>query len=178
MGKRSSRARIALAVPAFVAALAAGAAGAEAAGRKDGPFMANLKVGPAIKLDDFPTQFSMEVEVAYAVDRGNNAYIAFAPQFQFSDPATIINLPLAFQYDIELPVKGLYLYPRLAAGVGILLPRVGNTQAAFTLQPEFGIKYQVVDNFHIGFEPFSLPMYMADFFDLQYRLYFYGGIDL
>lgn len=177
MGKRSSRARIALAVPAFVAVLAAGSEAAEAAGRKDGPFMANLKIGPAIKLDDVPTQFSMEVEVAYAVDRGNNAYIAFAPQFQFSDPLTTINLPLAFQYDIELPVKGLYLYPRIAAGVGIFTGR-GDTQASFTLQPEFGIKYQVVDNFHIGFEPFSLPMYMTDFFDLQYRLYFYGGIDL
>ena len=158
---------------------------AEAAGgRKAGPFMANLKVGPAIGLDDLPTQFSLEIEAGIALDHAHNLYLSFPPQFQFSDGLTTIILPLSIQYDIELPVKGLYLYPKLNVGGAIFTGNgyLGrNVQGAFALQPEFGVKYLITDNVHIGFEPVSLPLYLGnkhDGFDIQYRLYFYAGIDL
>lgn len=157
-----------------------GSTGEAQAVEKKGPIMLNMKIGPAIKLDDIPTQFALEVEGAYAFDRAKNAYIGFNPQFQFSDPIITINLPLTFQYDIELPVEGLYLYPKINAGVAIHTGS-GDAAAAFALQPEFGIKYQIVDIAHVGFEPFSLPFYLGqkgNGFDIQYRLFFYGGLDL
>jgi hypothetical protein len=150
---------------------------------KAGPFMGNLKIGPAIRLDDIPTQFAMEVEIAGALDRGNDAYLGFNPQFQFSDGLTTINLTATFQYDIELPVKALYLYPKINAGLAIQAPNRGDAALGFALQPEFGIKYQLVEHAHIGAEPISIPLYLGNnryigAVDAQYRLFFYGGFDI
>lgn len=150
---------------------------------KAGPFMGNLKIGPAIRLDDLPTQFAMEVEIAGALDRGNDAYLGFNPQFQFADGITTINLTATFQYDIELPVKALYLYPKINAGLAIQAPNHGEAGLGFALQPEFGIKYQLVEHAHIGAEPISIPLYLGNNrylggVDAQYRLFFYGGFDI
>ncbi len=150
---------------------------------KAGPFMGNLKIGPAIRLDDIPTQFALEAEIAGALDRGNDAYLGFNPQFQFADGITTINLTATFQYDIELPVRALYLYPKINAGLAIHAPGAGEAALAFALQPEFGIKYQLVEHAHIGAEPISIPLYLGNnrYFggvDAQYRLFFYGGFDI
>jgi hypothetical protein len=155
------------------------------AAEKAGPFMGNLKVGPAIQLDDFPTQFALEVEIAGALDRNKSAYLGFNPQFQFADRYHIINLTGTFQYDVELPVKGLFLYPKINLGLNIYgIDNYRDPGLSFTLQPEFGIKYQVHKNFHIGAEPISVPLYMGGNagrgagFDAQYRIWFYGGFDV
>lgn len=151
---------------------------------KAGPFMGNFKIGPAIRLDEIPTQFAMELEIAGALDRGNDAYLGFNPQFQFSDGLATINLTATFQYDIELPVKALYLYPKINAGLAINAPtRGGDPALGFALQPEFGIKYQLFEHFHVGGEPISIPLYLGNnryigAIDAQYRIFFYCGFDI
>ncbi|MBL9023149.1 MAG: hypothetical protein JNL21_13195 [Myxococcales bacterium] len=178
--------RLGLAVSVAVGAIPLLESTAWAVGEeKAGPFMGNLKIGPAIRLDDIPTQFAMEVEIAGALDRGNDAYLGFNPQFQFSDGLATINLTATFQYDIELPVKALYLYPKINAGLAINAPtgRGGDPALGFALQPEFGIKYQLVEHAHIGAEPISIPLYLGNnryigAIDAQYRLFFYGGFDI
>jgi hypothetical protein len=143
---------------------------------KGGDFQANFKLGPAIKASrQAPrTQFAMQLEIMGAII-DDDGYLGFAPQFQFGD-FTIINLPMSFQYDIHLPVKNLYIYPRIQAGLG-MAPDAPGGYYAFTLQPEFGVKYQVHENFHAGMEPLSLPMYFGDPVFLQYRIYFVAGAD-
>lgn len=167
-----SSSTLAIAAPAF-------AVGEE----KAGPFMGNIKIGPAIRLDEIPTQFALEAEIAGALDRGNDAYLGFNPQFQFADSFITINLTVTFQYDIELPVKALYLYPKINAGLAINAVESRDPALGFALQPEFGIKYQIVEHAHIGAEPISIPLYLGNnryigAIDAQYRLFFYGGFDI
>ncbi len=141
---------------------------------KGGDFQANFKLGPAIHASRRApdTQFAMQLEISGAIV-GDDGYLGFAPQFQFGDLA-LINLPISFQYDIKLPVKNLYIYPRIEAGLG-MIPDAD--YYAFTLQPEFGAKYQFHENFHALVEPLSLPMYFGDPVFLQYRVYFGVGAD-
>ncbi len=142
---------------------------------KAGPWMANFKIGPALKITDRSvTQFAMQMEIAYAVIE-EDGYLGFAPQFQFGNRLTTITLPLAFQYDIHMPVENLYLYPRIEAGLAVFPD--SNLDPAFALQPEFGVKYQFHENGHAILEPLSLPMYIGEFTFLQYRIYFGVGAD-
>lgn len=85
-----------------------------------------------------------------------------------------------FQYDIELPVEGLYLYPKVNAGFWYATSGFrGDGVPGFMLEPVFGIKYQAHKNFHVGGEPVAIPMYMGDrFFSAQYHIYVFGGFDI
>jgi hypothetical protein len=146
------------------------------AAEKAGRFSGTLKIGPAIQIDDAPTQFSLSPEFGIALDRDYNAYLGLAGQFQFGDRFTTIAIPLFFQYDIELPVKGLYLYPKVNAG--FWYAATGDVPG-FMLEPVFGVKYQAHKNFHVGGEPLGIPMYMGDgFFSAQYHFYAFAGFDL
>ncbi len=172
-------------LPAVVLSLAAAAASTALASSafavnehpKGGDFQANFKIGPAIKASRSApsTQFAMQLEIMGAII-DEDGYLGFAPQFQFGNPV-LINLPISFQYDIHLPVKNLYLYPRIEAGLGMAPDAGGGGYYAFTLQPEFGVKYQFHENFHALMEPLSLPMYFGDPVFLQYRIYFGVGAD-
>lgn len=181
MPRSRSLARAFVVAASMVGALAYAENAEAAGGRKPGPFMANLKIGPAINLDTPPGahQFALELEFGVALDHAHNLYLSFPPQFQFGSDVITINLPISIQYDVELPVRGLYLYPKFNLGGAIFTGSgVPSAQGALTIQPEFGLKYLIVDNFHIGFEPISLPMYLGnthDAFGIQYRLFFYGG---
>ncbi len=196
MTRSRSFTRAVLGATALVTSLAASSSSAWALGEeKAGPFMANLKIGPAIDLDGPPgvTQFALELEAGIALDHKNNAYLTFTPQFEFGSfcggfdrfgcggrgSVTTIILPLGFQYDIEMPVKHLFIYPKINLGLGLFTG--GGTTAAFVLQPAFGIKYQLLKNFHFGGEPFSLPFFLGnkyDNFGAQYQIYLYAGVDL
>jgi len=175
---------------------------------KAGPLMGNIKIGPAVGLDDDfggvrggcggrfgcgyrHTQFALELEIAYAVDRGENAYIGFNPQFQVSDYFATINLTGTFQYDIQIAKKavdGLYIYPKVNAGVGIVPNGFGSclgrfcdgreADVYFTLQPEFGAKFNINKNFHVLAEPLSFPMYIGERFGAQYRFFIGCGFDV
>ncbi len=173
---------------------------------KAGPLMGNVKIGPAVGLDDDfggrgfrrgrdfyyrGTQFVAELEIAYAVDSGQNAYIGFNPQFQVSDYFAVINLTGTFQYDIQIvenKVKGLYIYPKVNAGVGIVPNGYGDFRGKsfcsgcdagvyFDLQLEVGAKFNIYKNFHVLAEPLSFPLYIGEQFGAQYRFLIGCGFD-
>lgn len=151
------------------------AAGADKAGR----VMINVKIGPAIALEnDARTQFALSPEFAVALDRKYNAYLGLGPQFQFGDYFTLINIPLFFEYDIELPVKGLFLYPKVNAGLSYWAYTWHYSERAFfMLEPVFGVKYQFHKNVHVGGEPIGIPLYLGKVFAAQYHLFAYVGFD-
>lgn len=160
----------------LAAALCLGLPATAHAADKAGRISGTLKLGPAVNIDDTRHQFSLSPEFAIALDRDYNAYIGVAGQFQFGDYFTSIAIPLFFQYDIELPVDGLFIFPKLNAGVWFLTQ---NDTAAFMLEPVVGIKYQAHKNFHVGAEPLGFPMYMnGDGFAAQYHFYAFGGFDI
>lgn len=188
------KAVVAVLSAAAVTALA-GSAEAKVGEEKAGPLMGNFKLAPAVSFGDvgyFGTQFAMELEIAYAVDSDNNAYLGFNPQFQFGGwSGATINLPFTFQYDIPIKsVKGLYLYPKINLGLAIFTNGGygycgrrgcygGNAEAAFTLQPEFGVKYNLFKNFHVLGEPLSFPIYIGDFGAFaQWRFWMGCGFDV
>lgn len=175
---------------------------------KAGPFMGNVKIGPAVGLDDDfggrgvrggpdplryyrGTQFALELELAYAVDAKENAYIGFNPQFHVSDYFAVINLTGTFQYDIQIienKLKGFYLYPKVNAGVGIV-PNDADFQGRgfcsgcdadvyFDLQLVFGAKFNIWENFHVLAEPLNFPLYIGEQFGAQYRFFVGCGFDL
>ena len=150
------------------------AAGADKAGR----VMINVKIGPAINIDDTRTQFALSPEFAVALDRKYNAYLGLGPQFQFGDYFTLINIPLFFEYDIELPVKGLFLYPKVNAGLSYWANTWRYSEKAFfMLEPAFGVKYQFHKNVHVGGEPIGIPIYLGRIVAVQYHLFAYIGFD-
>ena len=123
------------------------------------------------------TQFMIQFQGGLEVQR--DLYVTFIPAFGFGSGVTVINLPLGIQYDIPIrSVPNLYVYPRFSMGLGLITG--GGTQAAFNIIPEFGIKYVIDGKFNVGFEPFSLPIFVADAPGLpatQYRLTFLGGMN-
>lgn len=176
-------------VVAFTLLLLALPSTAQAQGKdKDGRWMFNIRIGAAANLgretfDDFRfrkrAQFVISPEIAYALDREGNAYLGFIPMFQVGDNFTIFNIPLTFQYDIELPVKGLYIYPKVNAGYAHWLEEEGNY---FMIEPAVGIKYQFHKNVHVGGEPLGFPFYIGERygrsdFAAQYHFLAYIGFD-
>src|SRR5438105_15656164 len=87
-------------------------------GTKPGPFMFNLKLGGAFGVaagnytDTFVggyNQFALQLEAGFAVTPDRNGYIVVPLQFQFSPTVISVYLPVGFQYDIKMPLKGLYI---------------------------------------------------------------------
>jgi hypothetical protein len=179
---------------AFTAATAT--AEAKVGEEKAGPLMGNFKLAPAVTFGDGGylnlTQFAMELEIAYAVDHDNNAYLGFNPQFQFGGyGGAFINLTGTFQYDIAIKsVTGLYLYPKINLGLAIFTNSYGGyctarrcyggggSDVAFALQPEFGVKYNIFKNFHVLGEPLSFPIYIGGYTFAQWRFWLGCGFDL
>lgn len=155
-------------------------------GAKAGPLMLNLKIGPAIELKNLPTQVALELDFGVALTGDRALYLVLAPQFHLANNLSTIMVPLGIQYDIALPVPGLYLYPRVSMGYAASIYDYGcilNYCASRTFHrgfalPEIGIKYVFRGRGNIGFEPFSMPIFFdEDWVGLQYRLLFYGGVN-
>jgi hypothetical protein len=167
-------------IPALAAATLAAlallsvASSAEAAD-KAGRFSLTARVGPAIKLDDSFLQVAASPEFMVAVDNDYNAYLGVNPQFQYTADVLTINVPATFQYDIELPVDGFYIFPKLSGGLSNVLE---TGRPSGFIEPGFGLKYQVHEYVHVVLEPIGVPLYIGRYFAAQYHMFVGVGVDL
>lgn len=162
----------------------AGQGGSGPAPDKAGPFMFNIKIGPAFCL--YPSncahQGSIVLDLGAALTRNRNGYLVLPVQFQFQPGASAIIVPVGFQYDVRLPLRGLYVYPRIVAGYAALLTdgQPGTPQTVVhsgALIPEFGIKYILNGRWNFGGEVFSLPLlFNVNGAQLYYRVHLSVGV--
>ncbi len=162
---------------------------------KSGNWMFNFKLGPALNAYAGVTQGVFAFELGYAVTPDHNGYVTFAPQFQVSAFWSWIIIPFGFQYDIPIKsVPGLYLSPAAslgyAAGVGGFCGGCG-VPSAFYFEPSFSGKFIFAKRWNVGFEPFSLPVFIFSNPALNpngtvtggatavvsYRILVYGGLN-
>ena len=142
---------------------------------KAGRFSITAKVGPAIKLDDSYLQVSAIPEFMVAVDGNYNVYFGVAPQLQYTADVTTLNFPATFQYDIELPVDGLYVYPKLSGGASYVLE---TSRTSGFIEPALGVKYQAHEHVHVILEPVGVPLYIGRYFAAQFHMFVGVGVDL
>lgn len=149
---------------------------------KAGRFMANLRIGPAVLMDAAPhAMFSVVAEVAIALLGNTNGYL-FAPlTIQATGGITHVMIPVGFQYDIKLPIKGLYLAPRVSLGYAAAISsgaQLSATQHGGVLTPEFGVKYVWRRRFNFGGEPLSIPILLFPGNTYAYyRILGYAGLN-
>jgi hypothetical protein len=174
---------------------------------KSGRFMFNLKLGPAFAVYDdvyagtaptlTPQQqaacsvppytcpdtpglgvtgtIMFDFGIALTADR--NLYLTIPIQFQVAKPGSFVLIPIGAQYDIPLPVKGLYLTPRFSGGYAAYLVRGHRVADLGVIIPEFGAKYVFLKRGNVGMDLFSLPIYFGDFTAVSYRVLVYGGVN-
>lgn len=142
---------------------------------KVGRYSLTAKVGPAINLDDSFLQVAVSPEFMIAVDNDYNAYFGLNPQIQYTADVLTFNIPATFQYDIELPVDGLYVYPKLSGGLSYVLE---TGRPAGFIEPGFGVKYQAHEYVHVNLEPIGVPLYIGRYFAAQYHMFIGVGVDL
>jgi hypothetical protein len=145
---------------------------AEGPPERTGSIILGAGIGPAFSLSGGSAGFGLLFDGSYAF--ADHLYGVFQPSFVFGG-GTLVLLPVGVQYDIPIPsVPGLYLYPRGSLGVAL-----GGGSAAFMLMFEGGVKYNIQDKFYVGFEPFSLPIFIGSGGTVAgYRLNFLAGIYL
>ena len=153
---------------------------------KAGPFMANVKTGPGIGLGGAEATLGAQVDVGYAVVKGDgrrwsggDLYVVASPEFHFGTDV-VLTLPLGLQYDIPTPVEGFYIYPRLTGGIALVLqPGEEESGPTFNLTPGAGIKYVVNRTMNVGIEPVVVPIMIGDDVGaVQYRIFGYAGVNL
>jgi hypothetical protein len=160
---------------------------------KAGPFMFNLKLGPAFPIAIAYSGHSATLntnplgtaiaDFGIAVDSRQRAYILLPIQFIFNGDGAYIMIPVGFQYDFHI-WKNLFLYPRGFVGYTFYAGNNGSggTNVQFSnvgvVAAELGLKWIFKKRWNVGFEPFSLPVVfnsnVAIFF---YRLNLYGGVN-
>ncbi len=149
---------------------------------KAGPWMLNLKLGPAIGVSNADTEFALVLDANYGIAFNRNLYIGLPINLQFSGSVFTGGLfPIQVQYDFAIPqVRGLYVYPRFVVGYGLIHVSGGGggTSSAAFIEPAAGVKYILNGRWNFGFEPFSMPIFARSGAAVFYRLLFYAGINL
>jgi hypothetical protein len=128
--------------------------------------MLNIKLGPQIGLvKGSSASFALTADLGYAIIKGNGRGIADGDLYVVASPEILVGNPFALllggglQYDIPMPIRGLYIYPRAVIGAGVVVnPGAGSSGAAFVLYPAVGAKYVINKRVNLGVEPFGLPM--------------------
>ena len=145
---------------------------------KAGPLMTNLKLGPAIGLSELPTQGSIELEVAYALDEEERAYVGLSIPLGLSSPLVTAGLDASLHYELPIRgVRGLSIVPRASIGFASLSPDTGRGSVAFVFEPAVGAKWNLTELVHVGVEPLAFPLYFGPEFGMQLRPLVYGGLD-
>lgn len=156
--------------------LLAGLARAEGDDVKAGRFMANFKIGPALGAYNAGHQGAIVLEGGMALLADRSLYLLLPLQFQFAQGGGSIIIPAGLQYDIRLPVRGLFVYPRLSMGYAAVIVQDAGTSHLGMIAPEFGIKYVLKGRWNLGGEPVSLPIFFSSGgASLNYRILLYAG---
>lgn len=157
----------------------AASSGAPGSADKAGRFMANFRIGPAFGAYNAAHMGAIVLEFGVALLGNNNGYLIVPLQFQFREGGGAVVLPVGFQYDFALPIKGLYLYPRLSLGYAALIASGAPTTHVGVLIPEFGAKYVMLKGrLNVGGEIFSLPIaFNGDGASLFYRIMLMAGVN-
>lgn len=170
-----------LTVAALTAAVALSFAAREAhaeEGQKSGPWMINLKLGGGFFTNTGGAkEFVLELDAGRALV-GNNGYILLSPHFSFGD-YTVVTIPVGFQWDFQMPLKDLYIYPRATFGYSYLNAG-GATLHNFSVAPAVGVKYVLASGrVNVGVEPFNMPILIGGEGGPypEYRFNAYGGVN-
>jgi hypothetical protein len=171
-------------------------------GSKAGPWMFNLKLGGALGAYAYSgyygggyfgyyrgaDAFVLQTEAGYAITRDRNGYLVLPLTFQLAPGFSTIMVPFGFQYDIPMPLPGLYLTPRISAGFAASVfagyyGYAGGYYSATTLSglliPEFGVKYVLKGRLNFGADLFGLPIFFnGNGAVVQYRVLLYAGINI
>jgi hypothetical protein len=173
-------------------ALACGCAGWRVpSSEKRGPFMVNVKAGPAIGLHDTGgvgrpaySTAAAGVDVGVAVTPDRRGYLVASPQVQPGAWYIAYMIPIGFEYDFKLSPKGPFLTARLSGGYALVEKYVFNQLLNFGfVLPELGIKYVVGKHWNLGFDFFSLPIGFGrddngvSITAVFYRLLLYAGVN-
>jgi len=167
---------------------------------KAGGFMLNFRLGYVAPLTigaptgsgsgstafDYPAQGMLGVEFGFSIQQQRKLYLVVPLSFQFQGITAQILLPFGFQYDIALPIRNLYVVPRMTLGyvaqvISINLGSVGggSTTAvghAGLINPEIGIKYVLRDRLNLGMDLLSIPIVFSPAIALvSYRVAAYIG---
>jgi hypothetical protein len=153
-----------------------------AAQEKVGRFMVNLKIGPALGAYNSVHLGAIVLELGWSVLPNKDLYLLLPLQFHFTQGGGAVIVPVGLQYDIRLPVPGLYLYPRLSLGyvASFAGDGMGGTATSHfgIVTPEFGIKYVFQGRWNLGGEIFSLPIaFNGAGAALQYRILVSAGLN-
>jgi hypothetical protein len=160
---------------------------------KPSRFMLNLKLGPIFGFYSSQIQAPIEVgpslmlEFGIAVTPDHHGYLTFPISVSIFEGGSFLAIPVGFQYDIPLPVRGLYITPRASLGYTLEIVPSGPGYFGFSyvgffhlgvFTPEVGIKYVFKGRWNFGFDPFSLPVFFnSDSAAVFYRFLFYGGVN-
>ncbi len=157
---------------------------------KAGRVMLNLRFGPPIDLVNSANMFAVGIDLGGAITLNRNGYVLLQPEVQFGSDLTAVLVPAGFQYDIPLPLRGLYIYPRISMGYAAFISSYTDRAGPITVTsrgtthlgvaiPELGIKYVARGRFNFAFEPFSLPVFFnGETYAIQWRLMFSVGLNI
>jgi Matrixin len=150
------------------------------------PWMICLHGGGAIEVYHEPSQGLVGLTLGRAVTPNRRGFVVFTPEVMARSLSTTVLLPVGFQYDFALPVRGLAVYPRATIGyaVNIATFDVGpfNVDATthlgvFTLAA--GLTYTLRDRWIFGVEPLGFTVFFnADAASVVYRIAAVVGVRL
>ncbi len=145
------------------------------------PFVFKFGIGPALRIDDVPTQFRMTQEIGYhLMGGGDGPVLGFSFAEAFGRNAVTFQLGPDFWYDIQ-PVRGLglYLAPMFHVGYSLLSFEAGRNDVTyhfFDIRFGFEISLVLGNRGVVFFRPFEMNMFVGDWFGARYDLLFGGGV--
>lgn len=151
---------------------------------RGGPWSGSLKLGPGVQLRDSDTRtwFVLGLEMGRAISRSRALSLIVPLQLQLLPGADLYRLMLlvGLQYDIALPLRGLYISARLSAGASLELRTAkGETQMTpfGVVLPELGIKYIVAGRVNLGVDLLSFPILIGEEKQqASYQALFHAGV--
>ncbi len=158
---------------------------------KSGPFMLDLKIGPAFGLHDAGgagreafaySAASLALDLGIAVTPDRRGYLLTPLQTLVGAWYTALLFPIGFEYDFKWTPGSTFLVARFSAGYALVHTYYLRKELSFAfLLPELGIRHVVKKRWNLGFDFFSLPIGFGKDDNgvvvsaIFYRMVFYAG---